>query len=181
MSDKRVLIIEDDAQLGPVLARRLDRHGYDTLWVDNKTDALLRARQWRPTHLVLDMNLGEDNGLALIAPLRASLPHAQLVLLTGYASVSTAVDAMRLGANHYLAKPVDTATLLSALENAPVALSACPDDTPINPRRLEWEHIQQALRQHDGNVSATARALGMHRRTLQRKLQKKPLVEEHGS
>ncbi|ADN75707.1 response regulator receiver protein [Ferrimonas balearica DSM 9799] len=178
MSAQRVLIIEDDPLLGPVLARRLNQHGYDTRWVNNKTDALLDARQWRPSHLLLDMNLGEDNGLALIAPLRATLPQAQLVLLTGYASVSTAVDAMRLGANHYLAKPVDTATLLSALTDAPVALSECADDTPINPKRLEWEHLQQALRQHDGNVSATARALGMHRRTLQRKLQKKPLADD---
>lgn len=178
MNHKRVLIIEDDPLLGPVLARRLAQHGYDSQWVDNKTDALLGARQWRPTHLLLDMNLGDDNGLTLIAPLRASVPDAQLVLLTGYASVSTAVDAMRLGANHYLAKPVDTATLLSALENAPVALSDAPEDKPLNPKRLEWEHLQQALRQNEGNVSATARALGMHRRTLQRKLQKKPLCDE---
>ncbi|MBY5991189.1 response regulator transcription factor [Ferrimonas balearica] len=174
-----LLIIEDDPTLGPVLARRLTRHGYQCQWVDNKTDALLRARQWRPSHLLLDMKLGEDNGLSLIPALRATLPRAQMVLLTGYASVSTAVDAMRLGANHYLAKPADTQALLSALAGTPVALSEQAPDQPLNPKRLEWEHLQQALAQHQGNVSATARALGMHRRTLQRKLQKKP-QGEHG-
>lgn len=103
-----------------------------------------------------------------------------MVLLTGYASIATAVEAIRLGADNYLAKPVDTQTLLAAFEVNSQA-SALPedeiDDSPLSPKRLEWEHIQQVLNANQGNVSATARQLGMHRRTLQRKLLKKPVSE----
>ncbi|MGL4613905.1 MAG: response regulator transcription factor, partial [Shewanella sp.] len=116
-------------------------------------------------------------------PLRNLLPNAILVLLTGYASIATAVEAIRLGADNYLAKPVDTQTLLAALDAQELQAHNPPqpvedlDDFPLNPKRLEWEHIQQVLNVNQGNVSATARQLGMHRRTLQRKLLKKPVSE----
>ena len=172
---KRLLIIEDDLSFASILARRMSKHGFECQQSHDATQALLRARQFKPTHLLLDMKLADDNGLALIEPLRRSLPDVVMVLLTGYASIATAVEAIRLGADNYLAKPADTQTLLNAL-NCTVSKRIDPvvDETPLSSKRVEWEHIQQVLNTNKGNVSATARQLGMHRRTLQRKLLKKP-------
>ncbi len=141
------------------------------------------AQEFAPSHILLDMKLAQANGLRLIVPLRRAHPQVVMVLLTGFASIATAVEAVRLGADNYLAKPVDTQTLLGAFEIAPIAdeTHADPvDDSPLHPKRLEWEHIQQVLNANQGNVSATARQLGMHRRTLQRKLLKKPVGESGG-
>jgi two-component system response regulator RegA len=121
------------------------------------------------------MKLGDDNGLLLIKPLRNLLENTHIVLLTGFASIATAVEAMRLGANDYLTKPIDMATLLKALNNEASSLATNIDDAVMSPERLEWEHIQQVLHSNNGNISVTARQLNMHRRTLQRKLQKKPV------
>ena len=112
----------------------------------------------------------------LIKPIRAALPKVRLVLLTGFASVATAVQAMRLGADDYLAKPVNTQMLLTALNSEQEQIKSVAFDVDtMSAERVEWEHINQVLNSNDGNVSATARQLGMHRRTLQRKLQKKPV------
>lgn len=172
----RLLIIEDDLAFAGVLARRLTRHGFECQLAHDATQGLLLARQFQPSHILLDMKLAEDNGLALIEPLRLHLPKVMMVLLTGYASIATAVEAIRMGADNYLSKPVDTQTLLNALNaQAEESVVAPVDEKPLNPKRLEWEHIQQVLNANKGNVSATARQLGMHRRTLQRKLLKKPV------
>ncbi|QYJ86670.1 response regulator [Shewanella mesophila] len=174
---KRLLIVEDDLSFASILARRMSKHGFECQLAHDATDALLRSRQFKPTHLLLDMKLAEDNGLALIEPLRRSLPEVVMVLLTGYASIATAVEAIRMGADNYLAKPADTQTLLNALNcAASKAVDPIVDETPLSPKRVEWEHIQQVLNANKGNVSATARQLGMHRRTLQRKLLKKPVT-----
>lgn len=172
----KLLIIEDDINLASTLARRLTKQGFICEVAHNQSDALLTARKLLPDFILLDMKLGDDNGLALIKPLRSLLPQAHIVLLTGFASIATAVEAMRLGANDYLTKPVDMATLLKALNTEPVASSVI-DDAVMSPERLEWEHIQQVLHSNNGNVSVTARQLNMHRRTLQRKLQKKPVQQ----
>ncbi|QLE84119.1 MULTISPECIES: response regulator transcription factor [Shewanella] len=175
---KKLLIIEDDVALAGVLARRMSKQGFECQFCHDASQGLLLARQFKPSHILLDMKLAQDNGLALIEPLRRSLPDVIMVLLTGYASIATAVEAIRLGADNYLAKPADTQTLLNALNASPNELAASElDDTPLNPKRVEWEHIQQVLTANSGNVSATARQLGMHRRTLQRKLLKKPVHE----
>ena len=174
----KLLIIEDDITLASTLARRLTKQSFSCEVAHNQSDALLSARKHLPDFILLDMKLGDDNGLALIKPLRSLLPQAYIVLLTGFASIATAVEAMRLGANDYLTKPVDMATLLKAL-NADLNTQNVSDvATPVmSPERLEWEHIQQVLHSNNGNVSATARQLNMHRRTLQRKLQKKPVQQ----
>jgi two-component system response regulator RegA len=182
---KRLLIIEDDQALAAILSRRMTRHGFECQLSHDASDALLTARHFQPSHILLDMKLAKDNGLNLIVPLRNLLPKTMMVLLTGYASIATAVEAMRLGANNYLAKPVDTHTLLAALNlgeqssepnNNTAAITVDElDDLPLSPKRVEWEHIQQVLNANQGNVSETARQLGMHRRTLQRKLLKKPI------
>jgi len=171
----KLLIIEDDINLASTLARRLTKQGFTCDVAHNQSDALLRARQLVPDLILLDMKLGDDNGLMLIKPLRNLLENTHIVLLTGFASIATAVEAMRLGANDYLTKPIDMATLLKALNNEKSELQTSIDDAVMSPERLEWEHIQQVLHSNDGNISVTARQLNMHRRTLQRKLQKKPV------
>ncbi|MDO6775078.1 response regulator [Shewanella sp. 3_MG-2023] len=173
-----LLIIEDDSALAAVLASRLSRHGFNCVQCNSAEQSLLKARQHAPSHILLDMKLADKNGLALITPLRQYLPNALIVLLTGYASIATAVKAIRLGADNYLAKPADTQTLLNALNVSPNEQNEpLLSEQPISPKLLEWEHIQQVLTANNGNISATARLLGMHRRTLQRKLLKKPITD----
>ncbi|NRD72347.1 response regulator [Shewanella sp. VB17] len=185
MNSHKLLIIEDDLALAGILDRRMSRHGFSCLQAHDASKALLEARQFKPTHILLDMKLAQDNGLNLISPLRHVLPNVVMVLLTGYASIATAVEAIRLGADNYLAKPVDTATLLNALIERQTKGELVDlielDEKPLNPKRLEWEHIQQVLNLNKGNVSVTARQLGMHRRTLQRKLLKKPTLDNRHS
>lgn len=175
----KLLIIEDDENLACTLSRRLTKQGFTCNLAHNRQQALMLAEQITPTHILLDMKLADDNGMDLLSPLRGLLPQCQIVLLTGFASIATAVEAMRLGANDYLTKPVDMPTLVNAL---------CPNnklqkevvnspDSVMSAERLEWEHIQQVLHCNQGNISATARQLNMHRRTLQRKLQKKPVKQ----
>ncbi|WP_298442330.1 response regulator [uncultured Ferrimonas sp.] len=169
----KLLIIEDDVVFAGTLARRLSQHGYDCIQVHQVCDALVQARQTQPSHILLDLNLAGYSGLELIQPLRCALPKVRLVLLTGFASISSAVEAMRRGADDYLAKPADTKSLLKALNgDAPQVEDLT--EIVMSPERLEWEHLHQTLSANNGNVSATARQLGMHRRTLQRKLQKRP-------
>ena len=175
----KLLIIEDDINLANTLARRLTKQGFQCHLAHNKEQALSIATEYAPSHVLLDMKLADDNGLALIKPLRTLLADAHIVLLTGFASIATAVEAMRLGANDYLTKPVDMLTLLRALAGTiePVTELVATDTQTMSAERLEWEHIQQVLHSNQGNISATARQLNMHRRTLQRKLQKKPVQQ----
>jgi two-component system response regulator RegA len=175
----RLLIIEDDESLASTLSRRLTKQGFICNVAHTSQQALVLAEQITPTHLLLDMKLADENGMALLTPLRGLLPQCQIVLLTGFASIATAVEAMRLGANDYLTKPVDMPTLVNALcpnTGLPTEVISAPD-TVMSAERLEWEHIQQVLHCNQGNISATARQLNMHRRTLQRKLQKKPVKQ----
>lgn len=175
----KLLIIEDDINLANTLARRLAKQGFSCDVAYNKTQALAQAKLNTPSHVLLDMKLADENGLLLIAPLRDMLPLCHIVLLTGFASIATAVEAMRIGANDYLTKPVDMATLVKALiptDQVRTKITNTPDAV-MSAERLEWEHIQQVLHSNQGNISATARQLTMHRRTLQRKLQKKPVKQ----
>ncbi|NRA83500.1 MAG: response regulator transcription factor [Gammaproteobacteria bacterium] len=175
----KLLIIEDDKPFAATLARRFTKQGFDCSQAHQVCDVLHLCHQIKPSHILLDMKLAMESGLTLIKPIRAALPSARLVLLTGYASITTAVEAMRLGADDYLAKPADTQMILNALlgehGNQPVDQSI--EVETMSTERVEWEHIQQVLHSNEGNVSATARQLGMHRRTLQRKLQKKPVLK----
>lgn len=174
----KLLIIEDDQALSSTLARRLTKQGFECVQCHDVSNGLLMARQFMPSHILLDMKIADHNGLTLIKPLRQYLPKVKMVLLTGYASIATAVEAIRLGADNYLAKPVDTQTLLNALAaEVEPEVQAEFTEQPLSPKRLEWEHIQQVLANNNGNVSETARVLGMHRRTLQRKLLKKPVAD----
>ena len=167
----RVLLVEDDAVFAGVLARALEARGYATAHAATLAESLHLASGWEPDAALVDLKLGPESGLALIRELRVRRPLLHIVVLTGYASIATAVQAVKLGAAEYLAKPAEIDDIVAALAGATPAADIA--DTP-SVRRLEWEHIQRVLLEQGGNVSAAARALGMHRRTLQRKLGKRP-------
>ena len=177
-----LLLLDDDATFVRVLARALASRGFEVLTATNFDEARALTRRHQPRYCVLDLKLGEENGLRLIPELHALVPDIRVLLLTGYASIATAVEAIKRGAHDYLAKPVDTDAVVRALLDGDTADSEDndPPDAPEAPlalRRLEWEHIQRVLTECDGNISETARRLGMHRRTLQRKLSKHPVRE----
>ena len=169
------LIIDDDPCFNAILVRALERRGHPAHGAGDPTSALGLAREIVPGRVVLDLNLNGSSGLALIPELLAINAACRIVVLTGYASIATAVDAIKLGAVQYLAKPVEIEAILTAFEDDEGPDFDLPaSDEPLSVDRLEWEHSQRVLNENDGNISATARALKMHRRTLQRKLAKKP-------
>ena len=174
----KLLLVEDDLAFANTVKRRVEKNGFNCIHVDNSSDALLACHRDKPYCILLDMKLHNESGLNLITPIRKLLPDSRIILLTGYASISTAVDAIKLGADDYLSKPIDTQTLLATLNNCNV--NNLTPITPLeeaevvlSPDEVEWQHIQQVLKVNNGNISATARQLSMHRRTLQRKLQKR--------
>lgn len=170
-----VLVVDDDETFNAVLVRALTRRGIAAEGVLTPEAALSSARQNPSARVVLDLNLSGASGLTLIPQLLRINPECRIVVLTGYASIATAVDAVKLGAIQYLAKPVDVTAILAAFEDAAPEGAAAVTAKPLSVERLEWEHIQRVLHEHHGNISSTARALKMHRRTLQRKLLKRPV------
>lgn len=170
-----LLLAEDDEIFRHVLARALSERGYEVIAAENLAEAKQLALLHKPAYAVVDLRLGEDSGLELIDSLASLSSEIRAVILTGYASIATAVEAIKLGAIYYLTKPVDADEIVAALHRDEGNPSVSPSEQPCSVRRLEWEHIQQVLQQCQGNISETARKLGMHRRTLQRKLQKRPV------
>jgi len=174
---RSVLVVDDDVRFAETLARALERRGWAASVAHTIDGALAAARAGAVDAAIVDLRLGDEDGLELIKPLHALGQRIRIIVLTGYASLATAVKAIKLGADDYLAKPVTASAVVETLQRGgkSVAASVLPRAEPMSPRRLEWEHIQRVLAEHAGNLSATARALKMHRRTLQRKLAKKPL------
>ncbi|MBE2257888.1 MAG: response regulator transcription factor [Candidatus Accumulibacter sp.] len=171
-----LLLVDDDDVFRRVLARALDRRGYAVTVAASVDSAIAKVREQSPEYAVVDLKMPGDSGLVLIEKLLELDANTRIVMLTGYASIATAVEAIKLGAIHYLAKPCDADQLVAALNKSSIGDSATPvAASPLSVDRLEWEHIQRVLAEHQGNVSATARALKMHRRTLQRKLGKRPV------
>jgi two-component system response regulator RegA len=170
-----LLIVDDNATFGQVLARAFSRRGLRVAIAQDLATACAIAQEQRPARAVVDLKLGADSGLQVIGALLDIDPDIAIVMLTGYSSIATAVEAVKLGAVNYLCKPAGGDEILAAFgASAPNPDLALPEQPP-SVDRVEWEHIQRVLKEHDGNISATARALGMHRRTLQRKLQKRPV------
>jgi len=172
-----LLLVDDDEAFRKVLARAMERRGYAVTAAADVPEAIAIAQEHSPEYAVVDLKMPGDSGLVLIEKLIEIDPNTRIVMLTGYASIATAIEAIKLGATHYLAKPVDADQVVAALNKTEGDASLPISDSPLSVDRLEWEHIQRVLAEHDGNVSATARALKMHRRTLQRKLGKKPVKE----
>jgi two-component system, response regulator RegA len=179
-SNGRVLLVDDDEVFVHVLGRALAARGFEVASARDSSDALARCADFQPRFIVLDLKLGSESGLALIPRLTAARPGARILLLTGYASIATAVEAIKRGAHDYLAKPVDADQVVQALLGQSSAQAGTSEQLPDAPpplKRLEWEHIQRVLAECDGNISEAARRLGLHRRTLQRKLAKRPVRE----
>jgi two-component system response regulator RegA len=182
-SPHQVVLIDDDPVFSAVLARALGSRGFAARTAADGAQALALVRELAPEYAVLDLKLGAENGLALIPELLAARPGLRILLLTGYASIATAVEAIKRGAHDYLAKPVDADQVAQALLGSGHGgghdgAHEAPDVGHTPPlRRLEWEHIQRVLAESDGNISEAARRLGLHRRTLQRKLAKRPVRE----
>ena len=167
------LLVDDDALFVQTLQRALQRRGLEAITAADAASALAAARSNAFDFALVDLKIGKDSGLRLIGPLKAVRAETRVVMMTGYASVATAVEAVKAGAHDYLLKPVSVDAILRVLIDDASPAAEDPD-TMLPLDRLEWEHIQQALRATDGNISAAARLLGMHRRSLQRKLGKRP-------
>ena len=177
-NDQPVLLLVDDDELYcTVLGDALKKRGYTVFTAHDLDAALLQARAHEPEYAVVDLRIGTESGLELVKQLAELDENTRIVMLTGYASVATAVEAIKLGAVHYLAKPANADDVVAALQRTEGDTTVTPAETPLSVKRLEWEHLQKVLMEHDGNISAAARALKMHRRTLQRKLAKHPVRE----
>lgn len=171
------LVVDDDEIFCGVLARALERRGFAVAAARSVPEAQRLIEKKPPDFAVVDLRIGSESGLGLVRRLAELTPPARSVVLTGYGSIATAVEAIKLGALHYLTKPVEVDEILAALQSAaPTPADAVGEQPrPLSVRRAEWEHIQRVLSNHGGNISAAARALGIHRRTLQRKLRKRPV------
>lgn len=169
------LIIDDDNLFAQTLVRSLARRGQTAKAAVDGTMALALCREHPPQRIILDLKLDQASGLHLIRDLLQAAPGCRIVVLTGYSSIPTTVEAIKLGAVDYLCKPASLDDIVSAFERSEGNPAVSVPASPHSVDRLEWEHIQRVLAEYAGNISATARALGMHRRTLQRKLQKKPV------
>lgn len=177
IESKLFLVVEDDPVFGSVLGRALERRKYKAVIAQDIYSALHLAEKHQFTHAIVDLKLAHESGLTLIRELKQRYPKLQIVMLTGYSSISTAVEAIKLGALNYLCKPADADEILAAFDLNEREVSTEIPLNPLSVDRLEWEHIQKVLLENQGNISATARSLGMHRRTLQRKLQKRPVKQ----
>jgi two-component system response regulator RegA len=170
-----ILVVEDDDAFRAILVQALETRGYETRGVADAASAIAAARQDSPEMAVVDLRLGDDSGLDVVRELKTIDPSTAIVVLTGYGSIATALESIRLGAVHYLTKPTDPDRILAAFDQG---LAARPRDLAIETpslARVEWEHLQRVLTDCGGNVSEAARQLGMHRKSLQRKLAKYPV------
>lgn len=170
-----ILVVEDDTAFRSVLVNAFAQRGYDAFGVPDAASALRAAGHDSPEMAVVDLRLPDQSGLDVVRGLKAIDAATAIVVLTGYGSIATALESVRLGAVHYLTKPTDADRILAAFQHG---LASRPRDLPTDPpslARVEWEHLNRVLTDCDGNVSEAARQLGMHRRSLQRKLAKYPV------
>ncbi|MFC7536734.1 response regulator transcription factor [Sphingomonas sp. GCM10030256] len=171
----RLLIVEDDETFARTLSRSFERRGYRVHVAGSLEQVQQMLGSERPDYAVVDLKLGTASGLECVRALHAFHPDIRIVVLTGYASIATAVESIKLGASHYLPKPANTDEIEAAFGKADGDTAAPITNQPTSIKTLEWEHIHQTLADTGFNVSETARRLGMHRRTLARKLEKRPL------
>jgi two-component system, response regulator RegA len=169
-----LLVVEDDHNHCNALQRAFERRGYSVKSASSVPQALALLRDWSPAYAAVDLRLPGASGLSLIPRLKEANPEIRAVVMTGYASIATAVEAIKLGAVHYLVKPVDANMIEAAFRHVGGDANTPLRPQPVSVNRLAWEHIHGVLADYRGNISAAARALGMHRRTLQRKLGKHP-------
>ncbi|MFO1418635.1 MAG: response regulator transcription factor [Methylotetracoccus sp.] len=177
LESPRLLLVDDDPTFCAVLQQALQKRGFEVHAANDVDAGLALAEQIVPEYAVIDLRIGHESGLTLVKRLAELDVNTRVVMLTGFASIATAVEAIKLGAVHYLTKPADADEIVTALHREEGDASVEIKDKPLSVKRLEWEHLQKVLVAHEGNISAAARALGMHRRTLQRKLDKRPVKD----
>ena len=170
--ERSVLIVEDDRSFLQRLAKAMEQRGFTVATAESVAEGLLQVERSAPAFAVVDMRLGDGNGLDVISALKVRRPDARAIILTGYGNIATAVNAVKLGAVDYLAKPVDADDVVAALL-AQDNKATEPPENPMSADRVRWEHIQRIYELCGRNVSETARRLNMHRRTLQRILAKR--------
>jgi two-component system response regulator RegA len=169
-----ILVVEDDTAFRSILVAAFTRRGYDAVGVPDAASAVRAAERESPEMAVVDLRLPDESGLEVVRRLKAIDASTSIVVLTGYGSIATALESVRLGATHYLTKPTDADRILAAFTHG---LASRPQDLSTEPpslARVEWEHMHRVLTDCDGNISEAARQLGMHRRSFQRKLAKYP-------
>ena len=172
-AQRQLLIVEDDEAFARTLSRSFERRDYQVLRASSLAEVKALLQTNRPGYAVVDLKLaGGDSGLACVQDLHAHDPHMVIVVLTGYASISTAVEAIKLGARHYLAKPANTDDIEEAFSKIEGDTDVELTERTTSIKTLEWERIHETLAETGFNISETARRLGMHRRTLARKLEK---------
>jgi two-component system response regulator RegA len=172
--ENKLLIIEDDEDYSSALKTALEKKDFIVFSSNSIESAIDAAKTHKPKYALVDLRLGNESGLTIIPTLIGIDSEIRIVVLTGYASIATAVEAIKLGATQYLTKPASSEEIYNAFFKPEGNTKQELIPNPMSVKRLEWEHIQKVLNEHEGNLSATARSLGMHRRTLQRKLSKRP-------
>src|SRR5690606_24555894 len=169
--DTSLLLVDDDKPFVTRLARAMEARGFVVDTAESVAEAVAKAKAHPPAYAVVDMRLGDGNGLDVVAAIREKRADARTVILTGYGNIATAVTAVKLGAIDYLSKPADADDVFAALTRT--GERAEPPENPMSADRVRWEHIQRVYEMCERNVSETARRLNMHRRTLQRILAKR--------
>jgi two-component system, response regulator RegA len=172
LRDKSLLLVDDDKPFLTRLARAMETRGFSVRTAESVAEGVQEVKNSAPGFAVVDLRLGDGNGLSVIETLHENRPDARVVVLTGYGNIATAVTAVKLGAIDYLAKPADADAVYSALVSDANHQTALPEN-PMSADRVRWEHIQRVYELCNRNVSETARRLNMHRRTLQRILAKR--------
>jgi two-component system response regulator RegA len=169
-----LLVVDDDPAFCRITKRAFEARGFAVRIAHDVERAIWMAEDDPPEYALVDLKMPNASGLTLVQRLKQIDSGTCVVVLTGYASIATAIEAIKLGATHYLAKPARTEDILAAFKRVEPKPDVPISEDPMRIGQLEWEHIQKVLVDHQGNISATAKALGMHRRTLQRKLSKRP-------
>lgn len=169
-----VLVVDDDARFRTRLVEALERRGFAVLAAAGADAALTQARQESPDYALVDLRLGNDSGLSVVRALHALDTTLRIVVLTGFGSIATALDAVRSGAVHYLTKPAELDEIIAAFDSDGAPSSPPPAPTVPSLDRVEWEHIERVLAECGGNVTRAAELLGIHRRSLQRKMARHP-------
>lgn len=178
LKDEVILYLEDDDVLAQITGKALAKRNYKVVHVSTLDAAKATLGNYNFDCALLDLKLESETSLALIPELKRHNQAINILVLTGYASIATAVQAVKLGATNYLSKPATIDDIINGLSGTDAELeNEAPISEKMSVKRLEWEHIQRVLAENSGNISATARQLKMHRRTLQRKLQKKPISD----
>ena len=171
-ADPSLLIVDDDAPFLRRLARAMESRGFVVDLAGSVAEGIAKAKSAPPSYAVVDLRLGDGNGLDVIEAIRERRMDTRIVVLTGYGNIATAVTAVKLGALDYLSKPADADDIFLALTQRPGEKAEIPEN-PMSADRVRWEHIQRVYESCERNVSETARRLNMHRRTLQRILAKR--------